>query len=162
MWRNIQFLSILDYVTMSSWFLRKVCICTSQIENSTCQTLEVIEYQWLCDIHTCIRIFVSSSVFTTIVHAIICERMDSYNSLFAGLPKTRLFSLQSLMNSAVRLIALLPGYSNFSIDMTDVLHWLRVASRVQYKVLLLSERAQQGLASKISLRPIMSKRSDFF
>ena len=95
-----------------------------------------------------IRRSVSSSVFTTIVHAFICCRIDYCNSLFAGLPKVRLSSLQSVMNSAARLIARLPRYSHISTYMTDVLHWLPVASRIQYKVLLLVLRTQQGLAPK--------------
>ena len=95
-----------------------------------------------------IRRSVSSSVFTTIVHAFICCRIDYCNSLFAGLPKASISSLQSVMNSAARLIARLPRYSHISTYMTDVLHWLPVASRIQYKVLLLVLRTQLGLAPK--------------
>ena len=82
-----------------------------------------------------------------------CSRIDYCNSLYAGLPKTRLPSTQSVMNSAVRLIARLPRFSGISTHMTDVLHWLPVASRIRYKVLLLIARAQQDLTPKISLRP---------
>jgi hypothetical protein len=60
-----------------------------------------------------IRRSVSSSVFKTVVHAFICCRIDYCNSLFAGLPKVRLSSLQSVMNSAARLIARLPHYFHF-------------------------------------------------
>jgi len=80
-----------------------------------------------------IRRSVSSSVFTTIVHAFICCR----KSLFVGLPNVRLSSLQSVLNSAARLIARLPRFSHISTYMTDVLHWLPIASRIRYKVLLL-------------------------
>ena len=52
------------------------------------------------------------------------------------------------MNSAASLIARLPRYSHISTYMTDVLHWLLVASRIQYKVLLLVLRTQLGLAPK--------------
>ena len=52
------------------------------------------------------------------------------------------------MNSAARLIARLPRYSHISTYMTDVLHWLPVASRIQFKVLLLVSKTQTGQAPK--------------
>jgi len=48
---------------------------------------------------------VHSSVFFTIAHAFICSCLENCNSLHAGLPKTCLSSLQSVINSAVRLTA---------------------------------------------------------
>ena len=49
------------------------------------------------------------------------------------------------------LIARLPRYSHISTYMTDVLHWPPIASRIQYKLLLLVLRTQQGLAPNFSL-----------
>ena len=80
--------------------------------------------------------------------AFICCRIDYCNSLFVGLPKVRLSSLQSVLNSAARLIARLPHLSHISSYMTDVLHWLPIASRVQFKILLLVSKSQHGLAPK--------------
>jgi len=99
-----------------------------------------------------IRRSVSSPVFTTIiiVHAFIWSRIDYCNSLYAGLPTTRLSSIQSVMNLTTRLIARLPRFSHISTYMTYVLLWFPVASRIRYKVLLLIARAQQGLAPNIS------------
>ena len=48
----------------------------------------------------------------------------------------------------IRLIARLPRYSSISTYVTGVLHLLPVASRIQYKLLLLVLRTQQGLAPK--------------
>jgi hypothetical protein len=76
-------------------------------------------------------------MLTAIVHAFICRRIDYSNSLFVGLPKVRLFSLQSVLNSAARLIAHIPRFAHIFTYMIDVLHWLPIASRIQYKVLLL-------------------------
>ena len=95
-----------------------------------------------------IRRSVSSAVFTTIVHAFVCCRIDYCNSLFAGLPKVRLSSLQSVLNSAARLIARLPRFSHISTYMTNVLHWLPVTSRIKYKILLLVSKTQLGQAPK--------------
>ena len=95
-----------------------------------------------------IRRSVSSSIFTTIVHAFICSRIDYCNSLYAGLPLSRLSSLQSVLNSAARLIARLPKFSHISTFMIDTLHWLPIAARIQFKILLLVSRAHQGRAPK--------------
>ena len=75
----------------------------------------------------------------SIVHAstCICSRIGYCNSLYAGLPKTRLSSIQSVMNSAAMLIARLTSLSHISTYVTEFLHWLPVASRIRYKVLFL-------------------------
>ena len=69
-----------------------------------------------------IRRSVSSSVFTTLVHAFICSRIDYCNSLLIGLPKVRLSPLQSVLNAAARLVARLPLYSHISTFMFEQLH----------------------------------------
>src|SRR6218665_2043304 len=55
-----------------------------------------------------IRKAVSVPIFTSIVHAFVCSRIDYCNSLLIGLPKTRLSPLQTVLNAAARLIARLP------------------------------------------------------
>src|SRR6218665_3053331 len=52
-----------------------------------------------------IRKAVSVPIFTSIVHAFVCSRIDYCNSLLIGLPKTRLSPLQTVLNAAARLIA---------------------------------------------------------
>src|SRR6218665_1090033 len=47
---------------------------------------------------------VSSHVFTSIVHAFVCSRIDYCNSLLVGLPKVRLSPIQSALNAAARLV----------------------------------------------------------
>src|SRR6218665_2575700 len=59
-----------------------------------------------------IRKAVSVPIFTSIVHAFVCSRIDYCNSLLIGLPKTRLSPLQTVLNAAARLIARLPRYSH--------------------------------------------------
>ena len=82
-----------------------------------------------------IRRSVSLHVFTTIVHAFVCSRIDYCNSLYAGLPKVRLSTLQSVLNSAARLIARFPRFSHISTFMMNKLHWLPTEARIQYKIL---------------------------
>ena len=122
-----------------------------------------------------IRKSVSSSIFTSIVHAFVCSRIDYCNSVLIGLPKVRLAPLQSVLNAAARLIARLPRFSHISTFMTEQLHWLPLSARIQFKVLILVIKSQMGLAPKYlcdqihrplsatSLRPLRSSdRLDLF
>src|SRR5688572_25310415 len=95
-----------------------------------------------------IRRSVSPSVFTTIVHAFICSRLDYCNSLLMGLPKQRLSPLQSVLNASARLIARLPRFSHICTYMLDVLHWLPITARIHYKILFLVSKAQLSSAPK--------------
>src|SRR6218665_25360 len=64
-----------------------------------------------------------------------------------GLPKSLLSAIQSVLNAAARLIARLPRFTHISTNMymTETLHWLPIASRIKFKVLLVS-KSQLGLA----------------
>ena len=105
-----------------------------------------------------IRKSVSSSTFTSIVHAFVCSRIDYCNSLLVGLPKVRLSPLQSVLNAAARLIARLPRFSHISSFMVEELHWLPLSVRIQFKVLILVLKSHLGLAPKylcdLMLRPL--------
>src|SRR6218665_695021 len=83
------------------------------------------------------RSFVSSHVFTSIVHAFVCSRIDYCNSLLVGLPKVRLSPIHSVLNAAARLVGRLPRTSHISAFMFDHLHWLPLIARIQLKVLTL-------------------------
>ena len=63
-----------------------------------------------------------------------------------GLPKSRLSAIQSVLNAAARLIARFPRFTHISTYMTEVLHWLPIASCVKFKVLFLVSKSQLGLA----------------
>src|SRR6218665_3346990 len=122
-----------------------------------------------------IRHFVSSHVFTSIVHAFVCPRIDYCNSLLVGPPKVRLSPIQSVLNAAARLVGRLPRRSHISAFMFDHLHWLPLIARIQLKVLTLIYHSHVGQAprylrdlirlpsSPISLRPLCSlDRHDLF
>src|SRR6218665_2368732 len=122
-----------------------------------------------------IRRSVSSHIFTSIVHAFVCSRIDYCNSLLIGLPKVRLSPIQSVLNAAARLIRRLPRTYLISAFMFDHLHWLPLIARIQLKVLTLIYRSHIGQAprylrdlfrlpsSAISLRPLRSlDRHDLF
>src|SRR6218665_2707176 len=117
----------------------------------------------------------SSHVFTSIVHAFVCARIDYCNSLLVGLPKVHFSPIQSVLNATARLISRLPRTSHISAFMIDHLHWLPLIARIQLKVLTLMYRSHIGQASRylrdhirlpssaISLRPLRSfDRHDLF
>src|SRR6218665_3187122 len=91
---------------------------------------------------------ISSHVFTSIVHAFVCSRMDYCNSLLVGLSKVRLSPIQSALNAAGRLIARLPRTSHISAFMFGHLHWLQLIARIQLKVLTLIHRSHIGQAPR--------------
>src|SRR6218665_1420823 len=103
------------------------------------------------------------------------SRIDYCNSLLIGLPKTRLSPLQTVLNTAARLIARLPRYSHISYYLKEHLHWLPISTCIDYKVLLIVLKAQMGVAPKYlrdvirlptsatSLRPLRSmERRELF
>jgi len=58
-------------------------------------------------------------VFTSIVHAFVCSRIDNGNFLLIGLHKARLSPIQTVLNASSRLIARLPRFSHVSSLMTQ-------------------------------------------
>ena len=110
-----------------------------------------------------IRRSVSSSTFTSIVHAFVCSRIDYCSALHVGLPKVRLSPLQSVLNAAARLIARLPRLSHISIFMSEQLHWLYTSLCAHPIQSLFSCSNINGLAPKYLchqiLRPSLPRQS---
>src|SRR6218665_618210 len=71
--------------------------------------------------------------------------------------KSRLSAMQSVLNAAARLFACLPRFTNISIYMTEVIHWLQIASRIKFEVLLLVFKSQLGLAPRYLITDFMCK-----
>ena len=87
-------------------------------------------------IKSCIR----SLPFEAARAAVICfvvTQVDRSNSLLAGTPKHLLARLQSVLNAAARLVCNLRKYDHVTPLLRDVLHWLPVEYRVEYKLALL-------------------------
>ena len=91
-----------------------------------------------------IRKFISFKTTETLVHAFITSKLDNCNSLLFGLPKTLLNKLQSVQNAAARLITLSRKHHHITPILID-LHWLPVADRIKYKILLLTFKSLNGL-----------------
>lgn len=80
-----------------------------------------------------------------LIHAFISSRIDYCNSLFSSLNKSVLHRLQSIQNSAARLLT----RSNRHTHITPILcslHWLPVIYRIQFKILTITYRALHGQA----------------
>ena len=94
-----------------------------------------------------IRDYLSLPDTETLVHAFITTKLDSCNSLLVGLPKSLLDRLQSIQNSAARLITHSKKYEHITPFMKQ-LHWVPVSFRIIYKILLITYKALNGLAPR--------------
>ena len=92
-----------------------------------------------------IRKYLSKECTETLIHAFISSRLDYCNSLLYGLPAYQIQKLQRVQNSAARLVF----HESKFCDITPLLralHWLPVAYRIVFKILLLTFKAIHKLA----------------
>ena len=81
----------------------------------------------------------------TLIHAFVSSRVDYCNSLLYGLPAYQLNKLQRVQNAAARLIFQESKYCHVRPLLYN-LHWLPVKFRIDFKILLLTYKAINGLA----------------
>jgi hypothetical protein len=92
------------------------------------------------------------SVLTTkhtemLVHAVTSTRLDYCNCLFFNMKKDNIFKLQKLQNAAARLVMKKRKRESVRTVLRE-LHWLRVESRIIFKLLLLVHKIVRGKCSK--------------
>ena len=92
-----------------------------------------------------IRKFLSSDCTQTLVNAFVTSRLDYCNSLLLGLPSNQLYKLQRVQNAAARLICNVGRFEHITPSLFS-LHWLPIAYRIKFKILLLTFKALNGLA----------------
>jgi hypothetical protein len=80
-----------------------------------------------------------------VVHALISSRLDNCNSLLYGLPDISLTRLQKVQNTAARIVTR-RKQSDHITPVLHSLHWLPVKQRIDFKILVLTYRALNGLA----------------
>ncbi|KAF7236187.1 putative RNA-directed DNA polymerase from transposon BS [Varanus komodoensis] len=96
----------------------------------------------------------------TVTHALVTSRLDFCNALYVGLPLKTVRILQLVQNRAARLLM---GTGRY-VHMTPVLrqlHWLPIEVRAQFKVLVMTYKALNGLGPgylKERLHPYMPDR----
>ena len=92
-----------------------------------------------------IRKLITFDACSKLVHAFVTSRLDYGNSLLSGLPDRQINRLQRVLNTAARIVSLRPKFEHITPVLMD-LHWLPVAQRIKFKVLLLAYQAYYGLA----------------
>jgi len=88
-----------------------------------------------------IRQYITSDATKSLVNSLVTSRLDYCNSLLYGVPKTTLNKLQTVQNTAARIIS----KTSRSFHITPILkelHWLPIACRIKYKILTLTYKAQ--------------------
>jgi hypothetical protein len=90
-----------------------------------------------------IRHILDAKTAETLVHAFITSH--SGNALLLGLPDSLLGRLQSIQNTAARIVTRTGKYEHIK-NVLERLHWLPVKSRVDYKIILLTFKALHGVA----------------
>ena len=80
-----------------------------------------------------IRRSVPSSVFQTLVVALVLSRLDYGNATLVGLPVNLLNRLQSVLNAAARSVAGLQR-SDHITDTLASFHWLHAPERIKFKL----------------------------
>jgi len=103
----------------------------------------------------------SPGAAATFVHSFITIRLNYCLSLYSGLPSIRLASLSRVLRSAAHLIGQIPKFGHVSSYMLEVLHWLPIRQRIEYRVTSMVWRCQLGLAPTYLIdlcRPVSGSR----
>jgi len=74
----------------------------------------------------------------------IASRLDYCNSVFYGVSKSTIHRLQVCMNAAARLVVGLGKYEHVTPVLRDILHWLPVTQRINYKIAVLAFDCVRG------------------
>ena len=94
-----------------------------------------------------IRRSVPTSVYHTLVVALVLSRLDYGNAVLVGLPAYLYNRLQSVLNAAARSIAGLRRTDHIT-DTLASFHWLKVPERIQFNLATIVYRSLNGTASR--------------
>jgi len=72
-----------------------------------------------------------------LLHSFVTSKLDYCSSIYIGLPATRLNCLDRVLRSAARLIGRVSKFDHISAYMHDVLHWLPLKQRTEFRVAVL-------------------------
>ena len=92
-----------------------------------------------------IRKFISFKDCETLIHAFVSTKLDYCNSLLSGLSQSQIQKLQYVQDYAARLLTGTRKYDSITPILKE-LHWLPVAERIHYKILLLTFKSLNNLA----------------
>ena len=92
-----------------------------------------------------IRQYLDKKSAEKLIHAFVTSKLDYCNSVLIGMPNVQLTRLQSIQNSAARLVMRAQRHDHITPILHD-LHWLPVSQRITFKVLLIVFKALHGMA----------------
>ena len=93
-----------------------------------------------------------------LVCSFICSRIDYWNAVFAGLPRSTTNHLDSVLYDAARMISGRSKHDHITSVLRDELHWLPVPQRVIYKLCLTTYKAINSTApSYIAVRAFVNE-----
>ena len=95
---------------------------------------------------------------SVLVHAFVTSRVDHCNGLLYGSYSYLLDRLQSVLNSAARLVLNVAKFSGISA-ICDELHWLPIRKRIEFKIVFLLQHCLVGAAPEYLMelcRPVSS------
>ena len=82
--------------------------------------------------------------FEAIIHAFVTTNLDYCNVILYGLPKFLSNRLQLVQNKVARIVTFTKKYEHITPSLI-YLDWLPVENRIIYKILLLVDKAINGL-----------------
>ncbi len=92
-----------------------------------------------------IRPFLSEQAAQVLVQALVLSRLDYCNALLAGLPACTIKPLQLIQNAAARAVFNEPKKAHVT-PLFIRLHWLPIAARIKFKVLMFAYKTTTGTA----------------
>ena len=85
------------------------------------------------------------SVLQPLMSSLVLSRLDYGNATLAGIPSYLLQQLQSVMNSAARLVFSSSRYDHIT-PLLHQMHWLRAPERIEFKLAVLVYKCLHGTA----------------
>ena len=155
-------LEIGDSVIQSSTKARNIGMIVDNVLNLKSHINQMCKGAWfhLRNIGM-IKQFLSKETCEKLIHAFVTAKLDFLNSLIYGLPDLDINKLQRIQNAAARMLTGAKMRDHIQPILRE-LHWLPLKFRIDYKLLLLTFKALNGLApSYISelLKPVSIGRS---
>ena len=92
-----------------------------------------------------IRRYIPEESCKLVVQSLVTSRLDYSNGLLYGIPKSAVSILQSVQNSAARIVTKTAPREHITPVLRE-LHWLPVDRRIECKILLYAYKALNGLA----------------
>ena len=94
-----------------------------------------------------LRPYLDVGALTTLVHELVILRLDHCNALYMGLPLRLMRKLQMVQNAVARLLSGVRKYHHISPTL-PMLHWLPIQFHIEFKVLMLTYKALNGLGPR--------------